>query len=168
MITASEFSTGRPAPPFRAVGNDGNMYSLNDWNTKWPVVLVFIKDGCPCSKSAERFFQQLHTAAGGHVPFFGIIDGNENVARQWVETNGTPYPVLADPNLDIIRAYNIDSSAYVALIAPGGKIERLWPGWSFGMLCELTEGMSRLSGREVDLIEAAADAPEEIYSGCPY
>ena len=63
MITASEFSTGRPAPPFRAVGNDGNMYSLNDWNTKWPVVLVFIKDGCPCSKSAERTFPA--TSHGG-------------------------------------------------------------------------------------------------------
>lgn len=168
MITSAGRSAGQTAFPFKAKASNGETYSLGEFNAKWPVVLIFIKNGCPCSKSAERYFQQLHAAGGGRVPFFGVIDGDETVARRWADVNGTPFPVLADPDLTIIRAYGAESSAYVALISPGGRLERLWAGYSVGMLRELTGEMKRLSGWDVKPIEAIADAPDDLYSGCPF
>ena len=167
MIAASSRKANTPAPSFEAKGSDGDTYVLADLNAKWPVALVFIKDGCPCSKSAEPYFQQLHAAAGGWVPFLGVIDGDEAVAQRWVEENGTPFPVVADPDKTIIRAYGIENSAYVALLAPGGRIEKLWPGYSADMLREITDKMAQLSGKPIELIETRF-APDELYSGCPF
>ena len=86
---------------------------------------------------------------------------------RWAADNGTPFPVLADPDKTIIRAYGAESSAYVALVAPGGKVERLWAGYSAGMFREVTDAKARLSGRHVEPIEAD-EAPDDLYSGCPF
>ncbi len=60
---------GATAPTFRAPGSDGETYVLGDLLKDGPLVLVFIKDGCPCSKSAEPFFRRLHASGRGWVRF---------------------------------------------------------------------------------------------------
>jgi peroxiredoxin len=167
MASASALKAAQTASPFRAPGSDGKTYVLGDLLKDGPLVLVFIKDGCPCSKSAEPFFRRLHASGRGWVRFLGVIDGDEDVARRWVAENGTPYSVLADPRRIIIHAYGAENSAYVALISPEGRIETLWPGYSAGMLRELGERMTRLAGRKLEDVDVS-DAPEAPYSGCPF
>jgi hypothetical protein len=130
-------------------------------------VLLFIQDGCPCSEAAERHFRRVHAAYGGWVSFLGVIDGDAATARGWSGRHGTPYPILADPDRRLIAACRADRSAYVMLVAPGGSVEALWPGYSAGMLADLGRRLARLTGRaEVPL--DTRGAPDRMVSGCSF
>jgi hypothetical protein len=155
MQTAAGATTGRSARPLPGAA----------WGR--PTVLIFIKEGCPCSEAAETCFRRLFAAYGDRASFLGVIDGGPSEARQWVVRHQTPYPVLADPDLAIIRAYGAERSAYTALIANGGTIDRLWPGYSAGMLRELGARLAKAEGvAEVQL--DVGDAPVELTSGCSF
>ena len=132
-----------------------------------PVVLVFIKDGCPCSVSAEAYFNQLHAAYRGKIRFVGVIDGDPKTARKWGAIQGVPFPIVPDPKLDLMQSYGATNSAYVALIDRAGRIEEFWPGYSVSMLRDLNSKMSKLAHLETESIETP-DAPEDLYSGCPF
>lgn len=157
----------QPAPLFRTEADDGHTYSLSDLAQKGPLALVFIKDGCPCSVAAGPFYGHLAEGYGSRVRFFGIIDGDIEVARRWAGANHVPFPILCDPGLRIVREYKAENSAYFAIIAPGGAIERYWPGYSAPMLIEANALLARLSGVEPRPIDLT-DAPDDFYTGCPF
>ncbi len=167
MIATSDKAAGTPAPDFQASGNDRKLYRLSEIVADRPAVLVFIKDGCPCSRSADPFLRRIHAAGGGWVPFFGVIDGGVMVADRWAEQTLTTFPILADPDLSIIHKYGAESSAYVAFIGPGGKIEKLWAGYSESMLKELADRMAPWVKSGMEPFDVS-DAPIELYAGCPY
>jgi peroxiredoxin len=167
MISAGDQATGRPAPEFVASASDGKIYRLSEIVRDRPAVLVFIKDGCPCSRAADPFFRRLQTAGCGFMPFFGVIDGRPIVAARWTDQTGTAFPILADPELKIIHAYGAESSAYVAFVGKGGRIEKLWAGYSESMLNELGERMQPWVKPGMGPYDVS-DAPRELYSGCSY
>ncbi len=167
MILAGDRATGGLAPDFEAPANDGRTYRLSEIVKQGPAVLVFIKDGCPCSRAADPFLQRIHAAGRGWVPFYGVIDGGVMVADRWAERNQTIFPILADPELKIIHAFAVESSACVAFIGPGGRIEKLWAGYSEGMLRELADRMARWVKPGMEPFDVS-DAPAELYAGCPY
>ena len=70
-------------------------------------------------------------------------------------------------NLAIIQSYKVDASAYVVLVAPGGRVLKAWPGYSGEMLLELGQRIARLTGQTEQLL-VVRDAPKELYAGCPY
>ncbi len=167
MIASSTKATGTTAPEFEAPANDGQTYRLAELVAKGPAVLIFIKDGCPCSRTADTFLQRLHTAGRGWVPFYGVIDGGVSVAERWAEETQTVFPILADPDRKIIHTYGAENSAYVAFVGPDGAIEKLWAGYSETMLRELAERMKPWVKPGLEPFDVS-DAPAELYSGCPY
>jgi peroxiredoxin len=132
-----------------------------------PIVLIFIKDDCPCSEAAEPCFQLLHNSHSKNARFIGVIEGDTEVARSWADRHKTPYPVLADPNLEIIRACDAKNSAYAALVLPDGTISRLWPGYSAPMLRELSAQIAALTATN-EPPPNMTDAPQTLTSGCPF
>ena len=167
QIEEGNRSSGSSAPDFLASASDGNSYRLSEIVKDSPAVLVFIKDGCPCSRSADPFFQRIQAAGRGWVPFFGVIDGDLSIARKWIDQTGAVFPILADPDLKIVHAFGVENSAYVALVNPGGRIEKLWPGYSQTMLKELAQLMSRWVKPGMEPFDVS-DAPTDLYTGCPY
>lgn len=167
MQRASEAMADRISPSFVSVDQEGRTVDSSSLVGDQPIFVVFIKDGCPCSTSAEPFFARLHRAYGDQAAFLGVIDGDSGVASRWVEAHGTPYPVLADPDLDIVRRFEVRNSAYVALIDREGNIEHLWPGYSEGILREMSARLASLTGLPEAEVGASA-APELPYSGCPF
>ncbi len=167
MLAATEVMARREAPPFRLPGTDGRTYTLGDLAGEGPVVLAFIKDGCPCSSDAQPFFNRLQAAYGREVRFLGVIDVDTDRGRAWGQKNATTFPLLADPALAAIHAYSAESSAYVAVIDRDGKIDRLYPGYSKSMLAELGDRLAALAGVPPRPIDAAG-APPELVTGCPY
>ena len=125
---------------------DESLYDIKELTKDGPVVLVFIKDGCPCSEAAQPFFNLLFDAYGKHARFFGIFDGDVTVARKWAKHNLVGFPILSDPDLRTVHEYKAENSAYVALIAKGGRIEKLWPGYSAEMLADAAARLARLTG----------------------
>lgn len=167
MQAASEGMADRPAPGFVAESHEGKTIDSASLVGDRPVFLVFIKDGCPCSTSAEPFFARLHASYGDRASFLGVIDGDVEVARRWVTSHGTPYPVLADVDLEIVRAFEIRNSAYVVLIDEEGQITAYWPGYSEEILREMSARLATLTGR-AEAEVGAGEAPELPYSGCPF
>ncbi|MFO0956598.1 MAG: redoxin domain-containing protein [Isosphaeraceae bacterium] len=168
MQAAADEAAGAPAPAFRSLDGDRDEHDLGaaDYQGK-PVVLIFIKDGCPCSLAMQPFFNQLARSYGDKIRFLGVIDGEPELAKFWGNARAVPYPILADPDMDIIRDYGVSNSAYLALIDPEHRLEMLWPGVSKAMLGEVNRRLAQVAGRAPGAIDTA-DAPSELYSGCPY
>jgi len=167
QVAAGDRSSGTPAPAFETPASDGTIYRLDEIVKDAPAVLVFIKSDCPCSRSADPFFQRLQAAGRGWVRFFGVIDGDVEAARRWINQTGAVFPILADPDRKIVGDYQVENSAYVAFIGPGGRIDKLWAGYSEPMLRELAERMAPWVKPKLDPFDVA-DAPRELYTGCPY
>ncbi len=167
MLTSAREKSGSRLPDIQSVDSEGRNTSLTSMAVDRPLVLFFIQQDCPCSEAAEPFFHRLHTAYGTGAAFYGVIDGDGTAAREWARRHRSPYPVLADPDLRIIRACGAERSAYVAIIARGVAIDQLWPGYSSGMLAELEARLTQLTGLTVPPIDAAG-APIELASGCSF
>ena len=167
MMAAVDKAAGNQAPDFIAPASDGKMYRLSEMTKDGPAVLIFIKEGCPCSRSADEFHQRVHAAGRGWVPFYGVINGDVKAAERWVELTHSIFPILADPELKITKSYGAASSAYVAFIGQGGRIEKLWAGYSESMLRELADRMARWVKPGMEPFDVS-DAPADLYAGCPY
>jgi peroxiredoxin len=167
MIRQAGELADRPAPPFSAVDGQGGTHDSRAIFGHRPVVLVFIKNGCPCSVSAQPFFDKIAKAIGEDAEFLGVIDGTTETAKAWGEKYRVRIPILADPEVRIVRDYGAESSVYVVLIGQDGKIARVWPGHSRDMLRELVSLLEAGTGRKVGEIDFD-DAPMDLMAGCPF
>jgi hypothetical protein len=167
MKDAAAAASGRRVTSLEAIGSDGQAHSPASESAARPLVLVFIQDGCPCSEAAEPCFRKLHDAYGARAAFLGVVDGDVGVARDWSARHGSPYAILADPDRRIIAACGAERSAYVMLVAPGGSVDALWPGYSASALREIGARIARLAGVEPVPI-ATEGAPGAMVSGCPF
>jgi peroxiredoxin len=157
----------KPAPAFEAKGTDGRMHAIEDLAGSRPLVLVFIKKGCPCSTSAQIYFNRIADAYRGRAHVVGVIDAELAPAQKWARANGVRHLLLLDPSLTIVRKFGVESSVYVALIDQEGTIEKFWPGYSRGMLDELNGRLARRVGNAPPALKSAS-APRELLTGCPF
>lgn len=166
MAEASRGMRGRAVPPFEKPATDGRTRRLDALLRDGPLVLTFIKKGCPCSEAAQDFFNQLH-AAYPTLTMLGVIDVGPDQARGWADRFHAAYPLLIDVEGDLVRDLGVENSAYVVIIDPEGRVAEHWPGYSRPMLRELGALMARAtSSREKSL--DFGEAPEDLYTGCPY
>ena len=56
MLIATAKMTDVVAPAFQDQQTDDSYYDIAELTGDGPVVLVFIKEGCPCSLAAQPFF----------------------------------------------------------------------------------------------------------------
>ncbi|OWK41775.1 peroxiredoxin family protein [Fimbriiglobus ruber] len=153
MESAADDAGGKPVDPLPGVAMDR------------PTVVVFILPGCECSEAYDVFMRRLFDAYGDRVAFAGVVVGDARSADEWKAKHQTPYPLVADPDLAITRAYGAARSAYTALVVDG-RVSRLWPGYSAEMLRALGVKLAEIGDRP----EASLDvrgAPEGMTSGCP-
>jgi peroxiredoxin len=167
MLTSANAKSGSRVPATVLEGSDDRVRSIAEIAADRLTILIFIKDGCPCSELAEPYFRRLHAIYGAGAVFLGVIDGEATVAHGWSGRHHSPFPVLADPDLRVIRACGAERSAYVALVAPGGSIDRLRPGYSAGMLAELGTQLAARTTLPESPIEIK-DAPKVLSSGCAF
>lgn len=130
-----------------------------------PAVLVFTKDGCPCTIEAQPHFNRLAAAYQGRAAFLGLIDTDPVPAGKFEDDFSVPYPVLSVPEPGVFRAFRAERSVYVTLVEPGGRIARQWPGYSGPMLRELDAAISKLLGTKPSSVKFDG-APDEETSGC--
>src|SRR5262249_23516488 len=59
QLAESNAMVSRSVDGFAVTGHDGRQLSWDDLSAGQPVVLIFIKEGCPCSIQVEPFFQRV-------------------------------------------------------------------------------------------------------------
>jgi len=167
MKAAAEALKRRPLPSFTVPDNEGELVSAVTMNGRKPSIIFFVKDECPCSIEAQPVFNRLASAYGGDVQFFGVIDGPQSVAHQFVLSNAVPFSMLADKDHQIIQGFNMRASAGIALVDQSGQIVEVWPGYSKSALRQVNFLLGTLVGsgpREFD----DREAPEELTAGCAF
>lgn len=167
MRTNSEKMARKKASDFKLKDLNGKFYNLAQATEGKPTLIVFIKEGCPCSIEAEPILQQLAKHHGDSVRLVGIINKGAEGAKKWIEDNSSTNLVLCDPDVATMKAYDSPRSVYTTLVRPDGTIEKQWPGWSKGILEEQNELLAKLSGKPFRKFDTSY-APLEDSSGCSF
>jgi peroxiredoxin len=167
QLAASNTMVNRSVADLKFLGADGRSLGWEGLSGGRPVVLVFIKDGCPCSVEFEPFFQRVEKLYRREVRFAGVIDASLASARRYAKEQRVPYPVLPDPEHRIIRRLKAENGGYVVLLTRRGVIDGFWPGCTTDTLRLLGRGIARLAGvaeRPLDV----SGMPGSTITGCPF
>jgi peroxiredoxin len=145
----------------------GDQVLIADPDAERPQFVYFVRQGCPCSFDAEPLFHDLAKQFAGKIDFVSVTNGTAEQAKAWRSEMSVHYPVIADPNEQIIHKYGAKASVYSILIAKDGHIAKMWPGYSRGLLLEMNSLMAKLAGVPEQKFDTKY-APETKATGCAF
>jgi peroxiredoxin Q/BCP len=97
---------GEQAPDFSAQDQNGNMVSLSDFKGKKLVLYFYPKDNTPgCTKEACNLRDNYADLLEKGFAIVGISPDAEASHKKFAEKFALPFPLLADTELKIIKAY---------------------------------------------------------------
>ncbi len=117
------------APPFSLALLDGTRVEAAAlWRSR-PVVVFFFASWCSRCATQQKALAPLAEKYRDVVTFVGVGGQDKPPAvKAWLDDHDVTYPVGIDGRLETWRRYAVRQPPAVILIAPGGKLERGWPG----------------------------------------
>ncbi|HXE31433.1 MAG TPA: peroxiredoxin [Terriglobales bacterium] len=128
----------RPAPAFRTEDQDGAPVQLADFRGR-PVVLFFYPRASTsgCTIEVQQFRDAYPRFQRAGVVVLGMSPDTVKAQKKFHDTEGLPYPLLADPERTVCERYGLvkEKNMYgrkvlgvartTLLISPDGKIARV-------------------------------------------
>ncbi|MBD1910411.1 MULTISPECIES: peroxiredoxin [unclassified Leptolyngbya] len=106
-------SEGTPAPAFTVKDTNGNTVSLADYAGKTVVLYFYPKDDTPgCTKQACSFRDSYTEYQGKDIVVFGVSMDDEASHQAFTEKYSLPFPLLADVDGSLTKAYDVDGGGY--------------------------------------------------------
>ena len=98
---------GEPAPEFVLPTNTGDgEIALSDYRGQWVVVYFYPQDFTPgCTLEARRFQQDLPKYIARNVQILGISVDDVDSHREFCDSEGLKFPLLADVDGSVSKAY---------------------------------------------------------------
>ena len=97
---------GDKAPAFEAVDQDGNPVSLNDFSGKKLVLYFYPKDDTPgCTAEACNLRDNYGLLLKKGYGILGVSADDERSHKKFIEKYVLPFPLLADKDKTILKAY---------------------------------------------------------------
>jgi peroxiredoxin Q/BCP len=97
---------GDPAPEFDVVASDGRRYALRDLRGKKNVVLYFYPKDFTMVCTAETCgFRDIYAQASEDTEVIGVSLDSDESHRKFAETHGVQFPLIADKDKSLTRAY---------------------------------------------------------------
>lgn len=131
---------GDPAPDFSALTQDGRRVSLADFKGKHVVLYFYPRDHTPgCTREACAFRDTFAQFRKRGAAVLGVSVDDIESHRRFAEKHALPFPLLADPDRRIVRAYGVwgaktflgrkfqGTHRVTFLIGPDGRIRKIWP-----------------------------------------
>ena len=131
---------GDKAPAFKTTDQDGDAVALRDFKGKKVVLYFYPKDDTPgCTKEACSFRDGWSKFRRKGVAVLGVSVDDEKSHRKFADKFSLPFPLLADTDKDIVKAYGVwgEKSMYgrkymgthrvTYLVNEKGKIAAVWP-----------------------------------------
>lgn len=120
-------SVGTTAPTFTAKDTNGNTVSLSDFAGKTVVLYFYPKDDTPgCTKQACSFRDSYTDYLNKGITVLGVSLDDEASHQKFTEKYSLPFPLLADVDGAITKAYDVDGGGYAKrvtyVIDGSGKI----------------------------------------------
>lgn len=167
MASDAAERVGTPAPEFALKDQSGKSWTLASVIEKGPALLYFINHDCPCCSTAQPFVERLSKAFAAHVPTYGVINADKEIAARWSKDNAPSYPLLLDPKQEVIQGFGVHAGVYMVLVGKDGMILRVFPGYSAKSLPALASAMAKAASIEPPKLDWS-DAPSEETSGCAF
>jgi peroxiredoxin Q/BCP len=106
-------AVGTQAPNFTVKDTNGNTVSLSNYQGKAVVLYFYPKDDTPgCTKEACSFRDSYAEYQGKDVAVFGVSMDDEASHQQFTAKFNLPFPLLADTDGAIAKAYDVDGGGY--------------------------------------------------------
>ncbi len=120
-------AVGTDAPAFTVKDTNGNTVSLSDYAGKTVVLYFYPKDDTPgCTKQACSFRDASTEYQGKDVVILGVSADDEVSHQQFTQKYNLNFPLLADTEKTLIKAYDVDGGGYAKrvtyVIDGNGKI----------------------------------------------
>lgn len=120
-------AVGTDAPAFTVKDTNGNTVSLSDYAGKTVVLYFYPKDDTPgCTKQACSFRDATTQYQGKDVVVLGVSADDEASHQQFTQKYNLNFPLLADTEKTLIKAYDVDGGGYAKrvtyVIDGNGKI----------------------------------------------
>ena len=120
-------AVGTQAPAFTVKDTNGNTVSLSDFAGKTVVLYFYPKDDTPgCTKQACSFRDAQPNYQGKDIVVLGVSADDEASHQAFTTKYGLNFPLLADTNQELIKAYDVDGGGYAKrvtyVINPEGAI----------------------------------------------
>lgn len=104
---------GTKAPAFTVKDTNGNTVSLADYAGKTVVLYFYPKDDTPgCTKEACSFRDNYDAYTGKDIVVFGVSMDDETSHQAFTNKFNLPFPLLADTDGAITKAYDVDGGGY--------------------------------------------------------
>ena len=123
-------SANQPAPDFELPDETGKLRTLSEFRGQ-PLVLYFYpKDDTPgCTKQACGFRDASTEYQGKDVVILGVSADDEGSHQKFTEKYNLNFPLLADTEKTLIKAYDVDGGGYAKrvtyVIDSSGKISHV-------------------------------------------
>ena len=99
---------GTAAPDFTLPDQNGKMQSLSDYKGQKVILYFYSKDMTSgCSKQACGFAELYPQFREKDAVIIGISKDTVASHKKFEEKYGLPFTLLSDPNLEVIRAYDV-------------------------------------------------------------
>ena len=96
------------APEFTLHDKDGNNVSLSDFRGKKVVLYFYPKDNTPgCTRQACAFAAAYKDFCNENIQVIGVSKDSEASHRKFAEKYSLPFIILSDPELEVIKAYDV-------------------------------------------------------------
>ncbi|MFM7450774.1 MAG: peroxiredoxin [Leptolyngbyaceae cyanobacterium] len=128
-------SIGDTAPAFTVKDTNGNTVSLANYAGKTVVLYFYPKDDTPgCTKEACGFRDNYSQYLDQGITVFGVSMDDEASHQQFTDKFNLPFPLLADTNGVITKAYDVEgdmngikyAKRVTYVINSDGKIQQVY------------------------------------------
>ncbi|MDX2272390.1 MAG: peroxiredoxin [Cyanobacteriota bacterium] len=104
---------GSVAPIFTTTDTQGKTVSLGDFAGKTVILYFYPKDDTPgCTKEACSFRDAYADYQGKDLVVLGVSMDDEASHQKFTEKYNLPFPLLADVDATITKAYDVDGGGY--------------------------------------------------------
>jgi thiol-disulfide isomerase/thioredoxin len=121
----SGIAVGARAPVVTVNDLDGKPVDLGRYVGKQPVVLEWWATWCELCEAMLPRVKAVHATYGDRVAFLGInVTVNQTPARvrKYLETHQPPFRTLYDDRGTSIRAYQVPTTSFIAVVDRAGKV----------------------------------------------
>jgi peroxiredoxin Q/BCP len=136
-LFAAAPQVGQVAPDFTLPSQDGSKISLHDFKGKWVVLYFYPKDGTSgCTLEAHNFQRDIAKYQQDNAVIVGVSVDSADSHKEFCAKQGLSFKLLADTDKTVSREYDSlmpvihMSSRNTFLIAPDGKVAKVWMGVS--------------------------------------
>ena len=97
-----------PAPEFELLDQNGEARRLSDYQGQKVILYFYPKDMTSgCTKQACSFRDLMPQFREKRAVILGVSRDSVASHKKFEQTHGLPFPLLSDPDLTVIRAYDV-------------------------------------------------------------